>query len=186
MSELYVALLHHPVYDRHGQIVTTAVTNIDVHDIARSCKTFDVCAFYVVTPVDSHRALARRIVRHWQSGHGADYNPTRHQALGLVRLERSLEGVEIDIEQRSGQLPRLIATSAKHLPRAVDHEVLRRQIAAATEPFLLLLGTGWGLSREIVDRAHHHMAAIDGAADYNHLSVRGAAAVLLDRLAGKR
>jgi hypothetical protein len=186
VSRLFVALLHHPVYDRHGQIVTTAVTNIDIHDIARSCKTFDVRAFYVVTPVDSHRALARRIVRHWQSGHGAEYNPTRHEALELVRLERSLEGAEIDIERLTGRLPRLIATSAKRLPRAVHHDILRREIADGADPFLLLLGTGWGLTREIVERAHHHMAPIDGVADYNHLSVRAAAAVLLDRLAGNR
>jgi len=186
VSELSVALLHHPVYDRHGQIVTTAVTNIDIHDIARSCKTFGVRAFYVVTPVDSHRALARRIVRHWQSGHGAEYNPTRHEALELVRLERNLEGVEIDIERSSGRLPRLIATSAKALPRAVADHTLRSELAAAVEPFLLLLGTGWGLTKEVVERAHHHMAPIDGAGSYNHLSVRAAAAILLDRLAGKR
>jgi hypothetical protein len=186
VSELYVALLHHPVYDRHGQVVTTAVTNIDIHDIARSCKTFDVRAFYVVTPVDSHRALARRIVRHWQSGHGVEYNPSRHEALELAQLERTLEGVEIDIERRNGRLPRLIATSAKPLPRAVAHDVLRREMAGHDSPFLLLLGTGWGLTREIIERSHHHLAPIDGAGAYNHLSVRAAAAILLDRLAGKR
>jgi hypothetical protein len=145
-----------------------------------------VRAFYVVTPVDSHRALARRIVRHWQRGHGADYNPTRREALDLVRLERTLEGVEIDIERASGRLPRLIATSAKALPQAVDHGSLRAEITEAEAPFLLLLGTGSGLASDVVQRAHHHMSPIEGAGPYNHLSVRGAAAILLDRLAGKR
>ena len=186
MADLYVALLHHPVYDRRGMIVTTALTNIDVHDIARSCKTFGVCAFYVVTPIDAHRALARRIVRHWQSGHAAEYNRTRHDALALVRLERSLEGVEIDIERATGLLPQKIATSARQLPNAVDHRRLRETIASDPGPFLLMLGTGWGLAAEVVDRAHHCMAPITGIEGYNHLSVRAAAAILLDRLAGTR
>ena len=186
MSDLYVALLHHPVYDRHGQIVTTALTNIDVHDIARSCKTFGVRAFYVVTPIDSHRALARRVVRHWQSGVGAEYNPSRRAALDLVRLERSLEGVEIDLERSCGALPRLVVTSARKLPQTVDHHALRREIATGAAPFLLLLGTGSGLATEVVEKAHYRLAPIEGAEDYNHLSVRGAAAILLDRLAGNR
>ena len=186
MANLYVALLHHPVYDRHGAIVTTALTNIDVHDIARSCRTFGVRAFYVVTPVDAHRALARRVVRHWQSGHGAEYNPTRHDALALVRLERSLDGVEIDIERTSGSLPQTIATSARALPRAVDPARMRALMGATDAPFLLLLGPGWGLTADVVDRAHHHLAPISGVSDYNHLSVRAAAAALLDRLTGTR
>ena len=186
MATLYVALLHHPVYDRRGDVVTTALTNIDVHDIARSCRTFGVRAFYVVTPVDAHRALARRVVRHWQSGHGAEYNPTRHAALALVRLERTLEGVEIDIERSSGALPQTIATSARGLPRAIEPAQMRALMDTTDAPFLLLLGTGWGLTADVVDRSHHRLAPIGGVADYNHLSVRAAAAVLLDRLTSTR
>ena len=36
----WVALAHHPVLDKDGRIVTTAVTNLDVHDIARAARTF--------------------------------------------------------------------------------------------------------------------------------------------------
>lgn len=186
MSELYVALLHFPVYDRNRHVVTTALTNIDVHDIARSCRTYGVQAFYVVTPVDGHRALARRVVSHWQTGHGAEYNPTRREALDLVRLERSLEGVEIDIERRTGRLPRIVATSARPLAGAVGADALRSEIAAAADPYLLLLGTGWGLTEEVIERSHRRLAPIRGPAPYNHLSVRAAAAILLDRLAGNR
>jgi hypothetical protein len=187
MSGLYVALIHHPVYDRNRTVVTTALTNIDVHDIARSCCTFGVRAFYVITPVDAHRALARRVVRHWQHGHGADYNPTRREALEIVRLERSLDGAEIDIERETGVLPRLIATSARELPGALDARELRAVIEAGAEvPYLVLLGTGWGLTETVLARAHHNLAPIRGPGAYNHLSVRAAAAVILDRLAGKR
>ena len=57
MSDLYVALLHYPVYDRNHNVVTTSVTNIDVHDIARSCRKCHARAFFVVTPVDALRGL---------------------------------------------------------------------------------------------------------------------------------
>jgi hypothetical protein len=177
VADLYVALLHHPVLDRHGEVVTTALTNIDVHDIARSCRTFGVRAFYVVTPVDAHRALARRVVRHWQSQHGAEFNPSRHDALERVRLARSLEGVEIDIEKSSGSVPRKIATSARSLPNGVGY---------TGPPFLVLLGTGSGLTADLVERAQYRLEPIHGVDGYNHLSVRAAAAVLLDRLAGTR
>jgi len=186
MTALYVALLHHPVYDRNRAVVTTALTNIDVHDIARSCCTFGVRAFFVITPVDAHRALARRVVRHWQRGHGAEYNPTRREALEIVRLERSLEGAEIHVERETGMLPRLIATSAKELPGAVKADELRAEMETADVPYLLLLGTGWGLTEAVIERAHRSLAPIRGAMAYNHLSVRAAAAIILDRLAGKR
>lgn len=186
MTALYVALIHHPVYDRNRTVVTTALTNIDVHDIARSCCTFGVRAFFVITPVDAHRALARRVVRHWQEGHGAEYNPTRRKTLESVRLERSLEGAEIDIERETGMLPRLIATSAKKLPGAVEATELRTEIETAEAPYLVLLGTGWGLTESVIERAHRRLAPIRGHSDYNHLSVRAAAAIILDRLAGKR
>jgi hypothetical protein len=186
VADLYVALLHHPVLDRHGAVVTTALTNIDVHDIARSCRTFGVRAFYVVTPVDAHRALARRVVRHWQSEHGAEFNPSRHEALERVRLARSLEGVEIDIEKSTGSVPRQIATSARPLPNGVGYAEMREALESAGPPFLLLLGTGSGLTADLVKRAPYRLAPIPGVDGYNHLSVRAAAAVLLDRLASTR
>ena len=186
MAPLYVALIHHPVYDRNRAVVTTALTNIDVHDIARSCCTFGARAFYVITPVDAHRALARRVVRHWQQGHGAEYNPTRREALAVVRLERSLEGAEIDIERETGALPRLVATSARELPGAVQAPRLRAELESTEAPYLILLGTGWGMTEAVIERAHRSLAPIHGPGDYNHLSVRAAAAVILDRLAGKR
>ena len=186
MASLYVALIHHPVYDRNRSVVTTALTNIDVHDIARSCCTYGVRAFYVITPVDAHRALARRVIRYWQEGHGAEYNPTRREALAAVRLERSLEGAEIDIERETGSLPRLVATSARKLPGAMQAPELRAELESTDEAYLILLGTGWGVTEAVVERAHRRLAPIHGPVPYNHLSVRAAAAVILDRLAGKR
>ncbi len=184
---VYVALLHHPVYDKNRKVVTTSITNIDVHDIARSCRTFGIAGFYVVTPVDALRSMARRIVGHWRYGHGAAYNPNRTDALDLVRLERTLEGVEIDIEVETGKTPVLVATSARPQEgTGIGYEGLREGLGESSEPHLLLLGTGWGLTDEVVARAACILDPVHGPGEYKHLSVRAAAAVILDRLFGKR
>ena len=99
MADLYLALLHHPVYDKNGAIVTTAVTNMDVHDIGRLARTFDVRAFYVATPVPTLHRLVERIIRHWETGAGAVYNETRKEALALVRLAHDLDAAIADIER---------------------------------------------------------------------------------------
>ena len=52
-SNLYIGLVHHPIYDKRREIVATAVTNFDVHDIARCAKTFGLGGFFVITPLES-------------------------------------------------------------------------------------------------------------------------------------
>lgn len=61
-----------------------------------------------------------------------------------------------------------------------------RKLEASDEPHLLVFGTGWGLTPEITERADVIPEPICGPTDYNHLSVRSAAAVILDRLRGAR
>lgn len=184
MGDLHVALVHHPVLDRHGDVVTSAVTNIDVPDIARSCRTYGVAGFYVVTPVDALRGMVRRIAKHWEEGEGREYNPNRREALSLLRLEATLEGVEIDLERRYGVLPRLFATSARATPGALAFDRMRAILDADPTPHVMLLGTGWGLAKPALERCYAVLEPIAGAGPYNHLSVRAAAAVLLDRLRG--
>ncbi len=186
MADLYVALLHHPVQDKYGNVVTSSVTNIDVHDLARSCRTYGVSALYVVTPVDALRGLVRRIMRHWEQGQARDYNPTRAEALGLVRLERTLEGAEIDVERTTGRLPTLVATSARVQAGTASYGDLRARLEGDGGPYLLVLGTSWGLAEEVIERSAHVLEPLAGPTDYNHLSVRAAGAVILDRLRGTR
>ena len=102
-APIYVALLHHPVYDKNGQVVTTAVTNMDIHDIARSGRTYGIHGFYVVTPVKALQKLARKIIVHWEQGYGSQYNVTRKEALALVRIKDTLDDVLIDIERECGE-----------------------------------------------------------------------------------
>jgi tRNA (guanine37-N1)-methyltransferase len=184
-APLYVALLHYPVYDKNRQVVTTAVTNMDIHDIARSGRTYGIRGFYVVTPVKALQKLARKIIAHWEKGYGSQYNVTRKEALALARIKDNLDEVLIDIEQECGQKPRVVVTSARRAGERTSFAELREMLKNHTDPFLILLGTGWGLTEAIFAQSDYVLEAIEGHHDYNHLSVRSAAAIILDRLLGR-
>ncbi|MBI1996923.1 MAG: tRNA (guanosine(37)-N1)-methyltransferase TrmD [Deltaproteobacteria bacterium] len=184
-APLYLALLHYPVYDKNGQVVTTAVTNMDIHDIARSGKTSGIKAFYVVTPVKALQKLARKIIDHWEEGYGSQYNVTRKEALALARISDTLDDVLIDIERESGEKPLLVVTSARAGEKRASFAALRDMLKNNTHPFLILFGTGWGLTEAIFSQADYVLEAIEGTSGYNHLSVRSAAAIVLDRLLGQ-
>jgi len=186
MADVYLALLHHPVYDKHGAVVTTAVTNLDVHDIARAARTFGVRAYWVCTPVATLRRLVDRIIRHWEVGPGAAYNPNRREALAVVRQAPALDDVIAEIDRETGQLPYLVATSAREGPARLRYDALRARLASGGPPVLLVFGTGWGLTDEVVARCDAVLEPVRGVTAYNHLSVRSAAAIILDRLRNGR
>ncbi|HHH10884.1 MAG TPA: hypothetical protein ENK23_02250, partial [Sorangium sp.] len=86
-----LALLHHPVLNRQGQVLTTTLTNLDVHDISRSARAYGLEAFYVVHPLASQRLLVERMLRHWVGGPGGRRIPDRSTALQLLRVVDTLE-----------------------------------------------------------------------------------------------
>jgi hypothetical protein len=186
MADFYLALLHYPVYDKDHKIVTTSITNMDIHDIARSARTYGVKRYFVVTPTRTLRLLAEKILAHWEHGYGSTYNETRKDALSPVALADDLDSTINAIHAETGAHPRLVATSARSGPRRVSFADIRRLRETPGSPLLMLLGTGWGLIEEMVDRADYILEPIQGVSDYNHLSVRAAAAILLDRLLGAR
>jgi len=186
VADLYVALVHHPVLDKNGAVVTTAVTNMDVHDIARLSRTYGVRAFYVCTPVPTLQRLVTRIIWHWETGPGAVYNETRKEALAVVRVVDELDAAVTDVERETGVLPRLVATSAREGANRLSYGALRDEIRADGRPVLLVFGTGWGLTTEVLDRCDALLEPVRGTGDYNHLSVRSAAAIILDRLRNGR
>ncbi len=181
-APVYVALLHYPVYDKNRQVVTTAVTNMDIHDIARSGRTYGIRGFYAVTPVKALQKLARKIIDHWEEGYGSQYNATRKEALSLARIRDTLDDVLIDIERECGEKPLLIVTSARPGGNRTSFAELRDMLLKETRPFLIILGTGWGLTETVFSQSDYVLEAIAGPTDYNHLSVRSAAAIILDRL----
>ncbi len=186
MADLYLALLHYPVYDKDRKVVTTSITNMDIHDIARSARTYGVKRYFVVTPVRTLQALAEKILDHWQEGYGSTYNETRKDALALVTLSNDLDSTVQAIQHETGERPHLVATSAHTGTRRTTFTEVRRRVEEAGPPLLLMLGTGWGLTEEVLERADDILEPIKGVGTYNHLSVRAAAAILLDRLRGAR
>lgn len=184
MSDVFIALIHHPVYDKQHAVVTTSITNMDIHDIARSALTYGVSRYFIVNPVRTLQALAEKILDHWQIGHGSTYNTTRRDALSVVTLADTLDEVKQAIRQSAGRPPRVIATTARSGRGRLRFADLRTQLAQDGPPVLLLLGTGWGLTDEVLADADAVLEPIQGCGAYNHLSVRAAAAILLDRLLG--
>lgn len=185
-SRVSIALLHYPVYDRNSRVVATAVTNLDLHDIARMARTFGLFRYYVVTPVEEQRILAERIRAHWQDGWGGSYNPDRRSALELLQVAPDMDTVLADIEDCYQRPARIVVTGAKERPGVISFDGLRRRVQDEEGPFLLLFGTGWGLTDELFERADFVLEPIKGAGEYNHLSVRSAAAIIMDRLLGQR
>jgi len=181
-----IALVHYPVYDKNRQVVTTAVTNLDIHDIARAARTFGAESYYIVTPVADQQRLVNRVADHWQSGWGASYNPKRKLALDLIRVMPDLGAVLDDMESLHGRRPLVVVTGASGRDGAVTDRELAERVRAGRENFLLLFGTGWGMTEELFDAADLVLAPISGSSDYNHLSVRSAVSIYLDRIFGSR
>ena len=184
---VYVALLHYPVFDRRGDTVTSSITNLDIHDIARTCRTYGVTGFYVVNPVKTLRKLAARIIDHWERGYGSSYNSTRREALSLVRLRDTLDAAVADVQSECGTAPRLVATSARTDPGTdrITFGKMREMLIRDDVPCMILLGTGWGLADAVFARSDLVLEPIAGRDDYNHLSVRAASAIMLDRILGR-
>jgi tRNA (guanine37-N1)-methyltransferase len=189
MSLVYSALVHHPVRDREGLTATASVTNIDVHDIARSSHTFGLAGMFVVTPIDAQRALVTSILEHWRVGAGKRRMPHRSEALAICQSAASIAEARELISARHGQAPRVIATAARASEGTpvLSFSAVRAQLEAAGEaPWLLLFGTGHGLTDDVLNAADLLIEPIHGHGDYNHLSVRAAAAIVFDRLFGQR
>ena len=184
LDNLAIALLHYPVYNKHREVVTTALTNLDLHDIARSAKTYGLDRFYIVTPSTEQRGLAQRITGHWQEGWGAAYNPDRKKALDIVRICVDLDSAINDFQSGFDKPVKTVITGATEWPDSIAVSELKQLLEKPDCPFLLLLGTGWGLTKECFESADLILKPIAGTGSYNHLSVRSAAAIMLDRLRG--
>jgi hypothetical protein len=183
-SNLAIALVHYPVYNKHHEVVTSALTNLDQHDIARSAKTFGLDRFYIVTPSEEQQKLAERISGHWQQGWGAGYNPDRRQALDIVRVTSTIEAAIEDFQSGFSNTVKIAVTGAARRPGSMALATFRKLLRDTDQPYLLLLGTGWGLTEECFATADLVLEPITGNGPYNHLSVRSAAAIMLDRLMG--
>ncbi len=183
VKRLYVALIHHPVIDKNGETIASAVTNLDLHDIARVCRTYGVEGYYVTTPLEDQMVLVNRILDHWTTGVGGTYNPKRRQALERIRVKASFDDTIGEIAEREGERPKTVATSARRHAGSLSYRCLRRMLNDPA-PFVLAFGTAWGLADTFMAEADYTLDPLVGAGTYNHLSVRSAVSIILDRLLG--
>ncbi len=181
----YIALLHDEIVLPHNIVGTTSVTSMDIHDIARSAKTYGLKNYSIVTPLIDQQKIVRTLLDFWQEGHGIDYNKQRHEAIKSVTLCSTLDEVIAFIEEQEGKKPLLISTSA----RSLKHQNLityqdQDYVWQEQRPVLFIFGTGKGLAQQVIDRCDYLLLPLKGFTDFNHLSVRSAVAVILDRWLG--
>ena len=179
-----IALVHHPVLDKQRAIVTTAITNLDVHDLARSARTYGVSDYFIVHPITAQRELLQRICEHWRDGAGGKRIPDRKLALELVRPVTTLEEAFAALGGRENV--EVWVTAARKLRPPVTLSEARGRLETEGKPVLVVFGTGWGLADSVIDGADALLEPVRAreATGYNHLSVRAACAITLDRLLG--
>ena len=137
-----------------------------------------------MTPSEEQQKLAERISGHWQQGWGANYNPDRRQALDIVRVTPSVAAAVSDFQLGFSKPVKVAVTGAARRPGSTSLFTFRGLLKESDQPYLLLLGTGWGLTDECFAAADLILEPLAGFGTYNHLSVRSAAAIMLDRLRG--
>lgn len=184
---IYLGLVHHPIKNKLGELVTTSVTNLDIHDISRSCRTFGIKKYFIVTPFDAQRDLVDSILGHWEQDHANAFNPDRQDALSIARAVDSIETAIAQITELEGQRPLIAVTGANFESFDGDVKELTKKLEVLNMPCFLLFGTGWGLHPIALEKAEFKLSPIisKNSDGYNHLSVRSAVAIYLDRLFGE-
>ncbi|RLB17434.1 MAG: RNA methyltransferase [Deltaproteobacteria bacterium] len=179
---LYLGLIHFPVYNKNLETIASAVTTLDIHDISRLARTYGAKQLLVVTPLTDQRELVQRIKRHWTQGYGASYNPDRKEAIELVQVAHSIDKARQYIKQNEGEDPICIATDASGSVGRLMAFDEARVLVRGGSPVFIYFGTAWGLHRGVLEEADYVLEPVYGPTDYNHLSVRAAAAIIIDRL----
>lgn len=182
MNNIYVAIIHYPVYDINKKIIVSSIVPYDIVDMSRACRTFGVKKFFIVHPFKAQRDTVKRIINFWTKEKGSFYNEDRKEALKLVKIKRNLNDVLKEIEKIENKKPKIILTSARKYEENINYEFLKSLIL--TDPIIILFGTGWGIVKEKI-RYNYILEPISGFPEdneYNHLTVRSACSIMLDRI----
>ncbi len=163
---IYVVLMHYPIVNRQGKLVTTSVTNMDIHDIARSARTFGASGYFLVTPIEDQHQLVGRILGHWRQDSSREWHPDRFEALSRVQMARDFEEVKSLVRAECGGRDPVVAMpDARPLPNAVSYADFRRELedpAQAGVPVCVVFGTGWGISETFFPEVHRILAPVYG------------------------
>ena len=186
MRRAAVAILHHPILGRGGEILTTTLTNLDMHDMSRSCRTYGMEGLYVDHPLASQRMVAERVRRHWVDGPGGKRIPDRAEALRILEVVPELAEAEARLAERCGvgEVELWTTAAAEKGGTLTTYAEGRALMQEDGPPVLILFGTGWGLAPSVLEGATRRLEPIRSRRDpsFNHLSVRAACAITLDRL----
>jgi len=164
---------------------------MDIHDISRSARTFGALGYFLVTPIEDQHELVGRILSHWRTERSREYHPDRFEALSRVRMAKDFSEVKAAIRAEHGEDPEVVLTDASPLPKSISYAEYRRELEdprRGRKPVVLVFGTGWGVSDIFYPEVNRILAPVygpEGEGGYNHLSVRSAVAIILDRLFGK-
>jgi len=184
-SRVYIALLHYPMYNKRTDIITTSITNLDLHDISRAARTYNIDGFFVVHPSENQHKLLQDIISYWREGYGGEYNPDRQEAFKILKTANNLDEVLAEVERETGQKPLTVATDARVYPNTISYITMKDYMLNEDHVFILLFGTGWGISSEYIEKCDYILEPLAVDSDYNHLSVRSAVSIILDRLLGE-
>ena len=181
LPKVYVGLVHSPVLNRKGEPVVTTITHFDIHDIARVCRTYGVQAYYLITRLEDQRAYVERVKDHWLVGGGSKVVAAREEALRWVKTSPSIEALQSEMREQG---IRWVATSARSDSKisTISFSELREQMHSNSDGIFLVFGTGNGLAPGALDLCDVCLEPIRGTGAYNHLSVRSAVSICLDRL----
>ncbi len=179
---VFIALLHYPALDKHGRIIITSFATMDLHDIARPARAYEINTYYIVQPVDGQRSVIKKQLDYWLSEEGLRTNPTRNEVVKLVKLLYTFDEVIEDIINTRGRRPIIIGTDARDYPNKVSYDFLRSEIKKRDRDFLIVFGTGYGIPPDLMKTFDYILEPVYGAGNWNHLSVRNAVAIILDRL----
>jgi len=185
LNKVYVALIHYPCLGREGKIISTAVTNVDIHDIARTCSTYSIKKYYMCTNLPAQRDIIERVLKFWTKGSGVRHNPNRSEALSIVSVKSYIEEMLEEIEEFEKEKPVIFFTSAKQRDNTLTFSESSKIIKEEVKPVVLFFGTGWGLPEEIFEISNYTIEPVRSGGKFNHLSVRSAIAIILDRLIGE-
>ncbi len=182
---MYIGLVHGPIRSKDGKEITTSVTNLDIHDISRSARTFGFKRYYLITPIKNQQSMVKKILGFWDADSGLIYNPDRKEALAEANVIDTIEDAVAEITQLEGKKPFVVVTGANFESYDGKEKALLAKLEEIDRPMLLLFGTGWGLTQSVTDAADFKLEPIFGIAEdgYNHLSVRSAVAIYCDRFA---
>jgi hypothetical protein len=127
--------------------------------------------------------LLKKLVSHWTDGAGSRYNPKRREALELIRLKDSLTEIINHLNNTGEGCPETVVTCARQNNGSISFSKLRNKLKDG-KSYILVFGTAWGLSENFIAEADYLLEPVMGGSRYNHLSVRCAAAIIMDRLVG--